>query len=164
MRKRSWTDDQLIAAVRISKSYRNVLKLLGLIPAGRNYLQVQRRIRELHVDTAHFTGMGWNRGLMYSTRVLPPLELLLVEGSSIQSYKLKKRLIKEGLKTAKCEQCGWAEQSIDGRIPLELDHISGNRYDNRLENLQILCPNCHSLRPTHRGKNKKAHLARVVER
>ncbi len=56
--------------------------------------------------------------------------------------------------------CGWNKTTKDGRLPLELDHINGDSRDNRLTNLQILCPNCHSLQPTHRGLNKKA---RVVE-
>ncbi|MES2216227.1 MAG: HNH endonuclease signature motif containing protein [Patescibacteria group bacterium] len=79
---------------------------------------------------------------------------ILIEGSDFQSYKLKNRLFEANLKSQSCEKCGWAEKSIDGRIPLELDHINGNRHDNRLENLRILCPNCHSLCPTHRGRNK----------
>lgn len=54
----------------------------------------------------------------------------------------------------KCQLCDWAKYSIDGRLPLEPDHINGDRYDNRIINLRILCPNCHSLQPTHRGKNK----------
>ncbi|MDE1988391.1 MAG: HNH endonuclease, partial [Patescibacteria group bacterium] len=44
-------------------------------------------------------------------------------------------------------------------LPLELDHINGDRHDNRLENLRILCPNCHSLKPTHRGRNMNKHKA-----
>ncbi|HSX32621.1 MAG TPA: HNH endonuclease signature motif containing protein [Candidatus Saccharimonadales bacterium] len=162
-RKRSWTDEQLIEAVAASKSYRNVLILIGLVPAGGNYFQVQHRIKTLQIDTSHFTGMQWNKGLRYQTKNLPLLESLLVLGGTVQSYKLKKRLFSEGLKTPKCELCGWAERSIDGRVPLELDHINGDHFDNRIENLRILCPNCHSLQPTHRGKNKKVHLARVVE-
>lgn len=75
--------------------------------------------------------------------------------SDYQSFKLKSRLFSEKLKIPCCEECGWAKKSEDGRIPLELDHINGNRRDNRLENLRILCPNCHSLKPTHRGLNKK---------
>lgn len=61
----------------------------------------------------------------------------------------------DGLKPACCEECGWAKISNDGRLPLELDRINGDRNDNRIENLRILCPNCHSLQPTHRGRNKK---------
>ncbi|MEX2398487.1 MAG: HNH endonuclease [Candidatus Saccharimonadales bacterium] len=60
------------------------------------------------------------------------------------------------MKLPKCELCGWDKRSIDGRTPVELDHINGDRYDNRLENLRVLCPNCHSLQPTHRGRNMKS--------
>jgi 5-methylcytosine-specific restriction endonuclease McrA len=160
---RSWTDQQLIEAVAASYSYRAVLIKLGLIPAGGNYAQVQKRIQELKITTLHFTGSRWNIGKTYHTKTRPVLESLLIQGADVQSYKLKKRLYESGLKQPKCELCGWAKQAADGRIPLELDHINGVHNDNRLENLRILCPNCHSLQPTHRGKNKKAHLARVVE-
>lgn len=159
--RRSWTDEELIEAVKQSKSYRNVIKLLGLVPAGGNYVQVQYRIKSLGLNTSHFTGMGWSKGLRYHNSALLPLESLLVVGSRTSSFKLKKRLIEVGLKKAACELCGWAERSVDGRIPVELDHINGNHFDNRLENLRVLCPNCHSLQLTHRGKNKKVHLARV---
>lgn len=100
--------------------------------------------------------------MSYHTSTRPMLSSLLTENSSVQSYKLKKRLFEEGVKEAECELCGWAEVSSDGRVPVELDHINGVHSDNRLENLRILCPNCHSLQPTHRGKNKRVHLARVV--
>lgn len=162
-KKRSWTDEELIVAVKESKSYRAVLIKLGLIPAGGNYDQIKRRIRELAIPADHFTGKGWNVGGMFIPKPAVPVELLLVEGSNVQSYKLKTKLFAKGIKKPKCELCGWAAVAIDGRIPLELDHINGRRCDNRLENLRILCPNCHSLQPTHRGRNKKVALARVME-
>ncbi len=92
------------------------------------------------------------------------MEKLLVKGGTFQSFKLKKRLFREGLKEEKCELCGWAEKSEDGRIPVELDHINGDRYDNRLQNLRILCPNCHSLQPTHRGKNQRRRGGEIGRR
>jgi hypothetical protein len=163
-KKRSWSDQQLEDAVKSCTSYRSVLMKLGLIPAGGNYEQVKRRAKELGIDTEHFTGKIWNKGMKYNLKTTVAVEELLIENIIVQSYKLKNRLFNAGLKEPKCELCGWNKKAEDGRIPVELDHINGNKYDNRLENLRILCPNCHSLQSTHRGKNKRVSLARVVER
>lgn len=71
-----------------------------------------------------------------------------------QTYKLKNRLINEGYKEDKCELCGWSEKRLNERYtPCELHHIDGNRSNHLLTNLQLLCPNCHSLTSTHRAKN-----------
>lgn len=164
VRFRSWSDDELIAAVKGSKSYRAVIIQLGLVPAGGNYVQIRQAIERLKIDVGHFTGQGWNEGWKSDyrrERRIQELDAVLISGSRVQSHGLKKRLFHAGLKEAKCELCGWCEMSLDGRIPVELDHINGDRYDNRLENLRILCPNCHSLQPTHRGKNKKVLLTKI---
>lgn len=158
---RSWTNEELIAAVKVSYSIRAVIKALGLVPAGGNYEQVQNRMESLHLSTVHFTGKGWNVGLKFNPQPAQPLEKVLVRNSRYQTHTLKKRLFLEGLKKAECELCGWAEKSSDGRIPVELDHMNGDHYDNRLENLRILCPNCHNLQPTHRGRNKKIKLVKL---
>ncbi|MFA6436447.1 MAG: HNH endonuclease [Candidatus Gracilibacteria bacterium] len=164
MRKRCWTDQQLQLAVKNSFSFRQVLGKLGLREAGGNYAQLKKYVRDLKVDVTHFKGRGWNSGLTGIGKPRLPLEKILVKGSDFQSFKLKKRLFIAGLKSKYCEQCGWAEYTEDGYLPLELDHINGDHRDNRLENLRILCPNCHSLTFSHRGrKNRALQSARVVK-
>ncbi len=161
---RSWSDEMLKSAVDSSTSIRQVIIKLGLVPAGGNYVQVQYAIKRLELDTSHFMGQAWYKGWKSDYKRaerVQDLYAVLVKGSRVQSHKLKKRLFHAGLKQQKCEQCGWSEMSEDGRIPVELDHINGDRYDNRIENLRILCPNCHSLQPTHRGKNKKVLLVKL---
>ena len=153
-RKRRWGTAELQKAVATSKSVREVIKKLGLIPAGGNYVQIKRFIKLLKCDTSHFLGKGWSKNLQLVRQPILSLNKVLKNNSEYQSYKLKRRLFAEKLKTPQCEECGWAKYSKDGRLPLELDHINGKRTDNRLHNLRILCPNCHSLKPTHRGKNK----------
>lgn len=151
---RKWNRTQLKKAVSESYSVREVIKKLGLIPAGGNYQQIQAAINDNGIDISHFTGKGWRKNRTFEYKPKQKLDTLLVKGSTVQGNKLKHRLFRSNLKVEKCELCGWAERSKDGRIPVELDHINGDRFDNRLSNLRILCPNCHSLQTTHRGMNQ----------
>jgi 5-methylcytosine-specific restriction endonuclease McrA len=153
MRTKSWTEQQLRKISAESTSVRQVIYKLGLKPAGGNYDQINKYLKIHKIDTKHFKGRGWSKGLKGIGKPIVPLKQILVKDSQFQSYKLKVRLFSSGLKKPKCELCGWKQQSIDGRIPVELDHVNGNSKDNRLKNLRILCPNCHSLQPTHRGLN-----------
>ena len=154
-RKRSWVADTLKKAVLGSTSIRQVLIKLGLREAGGNYDQVRKYIKEYGLDASHFKGRGWGRGMKGIIKPSIPIEKVLVGNGTYQSFKLKKRLFALGLKLQYCEECGWAQKTDDGYLPLELDHINGDRHDNRIDNLRILCPNCHSLKPTHRGKNRR---------
>ncbi|MEK7611882.1 MAG: HNH endonuclease [Patescibacteria group bacterium] len=151
-RTRGWTAIQLKNAVKSSKSFRQILVKLNLRDAGGNYAQIKRYIKEYNLNISHFTGKAWNKGLRGIGKPIIPLEKILVKNSLFQSFKLKKRLFSVKLKPEYCEQCNWAEKTQDGYLPLELDHINGDRTDNRLENLRVLCPNCHSLTPRHRGR------------
>ena len=149
--KRSKED--FIDAAKNALSLAGMCRNLGLKPCGGNYKLMHNAIQEYAIDISHFTGQGWNRNLVFKPFVEKPLQEILVSGSTYQSYKLKNRLLKEGIKQHVCEHCGrsvWC----DKKIPLELHHINGDNRDNRLDNLLILCPNCHALTETYRGKNK----------
>ena len=152
MSKRKWIDEQFIEAVAHNNSIAGVIKALGLIPAGGNYATVNNKIKELNLDISHFTGKGWNIGLKFKPKEAKPLSEILVENSNYQSFKLAQRLLKERVKEHKCESCKRTEwEGVP--IPLELHHINGTRTDNRISNLQLLCPNCHALTDNYRGKN-----------
>lgn len=85
-------------------------------------------------------------------------DILAGKYPNIATYKLKLRLIREGYLEDKCSICGW-DKKPDGRefTPCELDHINGNPTDHRLENLRIICPNCHSLTETYRFRRGKTN-------
>lgn len=155
MRKKTWNKDDLKKAIESSLSLRQVIHKLGLVEAGGNYDQIKKYIKEYNFTTQHFTGRGWRKDKTFATTWRKNLNEILILDSDVQSFKLKNRLIIEGLKERACEMCGWCEMASDGRIPVELDHVNGDKRDNRIQNLRILCPNCHSLQSTHRGLNKK---------
>jgi HNH endonuclease len=82
------------------------------------------------------------------------LEELLVANQPRNRYNIKLRLLAAGIKESRCEECG-IEQWRDADLSLSLHHINGDLHDNRLENLQLLCPNCHSQTPNFGSKNKR---------
>ncbi|GAA1390130.1 hypothetical protein GCM10009613_30280 [Pseudonocardia kongjuensis] len=154
-RRHQWTDEQLAELVLSSETVAAVLRGLGYQPSGGTHRLVVGHIRRLGLDTSHFRGRSWAKGRPVRTRTARPLEEILVRNSPHRSTgHLRRRLISAGLKAARCEHCGVAEWR--GRpLPLHLDHINGDHTDNRLENLRILCPNCHALTDTWCARKKK---------
>jgi DNA-binding CsgD family transcriptional regulator len=117
--------------------------------------------------TFGFSKPAWHqavrRGLIAPRPARMPLEQLLARGQRRNRNHLKQRLFDAGLKSRACESCGlseWRGQSI----PLALHHVNGDRHDNRLENLQILCSNCHGQTDNWAGKNLPSRLHRPVAR
>ncbi|MFN2555282.1 MAG: HNH endonuclease signature motif containing protein [Nitriliruptorales bacterium] len=158
-RRRSWSDEQLADAVAASRSYAEALRRLGLKPGGHPYRVIHREIVRMGLDTGHMRGQGWAKGTknpsLGNTR---PLEEILVESSNyLNTNSLKLRLFKEGLKERVCEACGISEW-LGRPAPLQLDHVNGDRRDNRIENLRILCPNCHSQTDTWCSRNKGRYV------
>lgn len=146
------SQQQLEEAVKNSLSVRQCLILLGVIPAGGNYATFQAKIKKYQIDTTHFLGKASNKGRKFSPK--RQVDDYLTNRFPIQSHKLRLRLLKDGYFTHTCNRCKnttW----LNHPIPLELNHINGNPKDNTLNNLELLCPNCHALTVNYRGKNIK---------
>jgi hypothetical protein len=157
-RKRSYTEEEFIEAVKTCFSIAQVCRKLGLVAAGAGYKTVNSGIAKLKLDTGHFTGKLWSKGKKLGANPKVKLDDILTNASPYTStHRLKNRLFAEGIFQRKCSNC-LLEQWMGFPIPLELDHINGDNKDNSLENLRILCPNCHSMTPTHAGKNKPKKL------
>ena len=97
-----------------------------------------------------YTGNQGGKGIRVDPKYKTAEEY--VKGTCVQSHVLRQKLIRDGIKENKCEICGittW--QGV--KIPLELHHIDGNHFNNDFNNLQILCPNCHSIQKGNSGAN-----------
>lgn len=151
--KKIYTEIDYKNAAKNSYSIAGMCRFLGLGPYGANYRSIHKAIESYDIDISHFTGKGWNKIGLNKPNTTIPLDEILVENSTYDcSSSLKNRLFREGVKEQKCECCGLTEW-LGKPIALELHHVNGIRSDNRIENLQILCPNCHSQTDNYCGKN-----------
>lgn len=155
MKKVEWSKELLEKVVPDCTSYSEVLRKLGLKPLGSNPKTLRKKLDEFKVDYSHFTGQGWNKyGHPKFGNAGNPLRAVLSVNSSLSTHNVRKRLLNNKLKENVCEICGITEWNGQPII-CELHHINGDSTDNRLENLQMLCPNCHSQTDNYCGKNIK---------
>lgn len=132
---KKYTDDLFIDLVPRVNSLSDLIRQMGLETSGNYYSMFRKRIVSLELDTSHWCN---------------PLRPEVIELSdSGTNKKLKRELIQ--LRDYTCERCLLSEWQ-DEPIVLELHHIDGNTENSKLENLQLLCPNCHSLTPNWRGR------------
>ena len=144
--------DKVCELAKKCNNINQILHILGKKSTNEYYKQIRRILEENEINTSHFDVEYKPEGI----RDKIPVEKYLVKGSTISISKLREKLLKEGLKEHKCEnpECGLSEWH--GKpIPLQLHHINGDRTDNRLENLQLLCPNCHAMTDNYCGRKLK---------
>lgn len=137
MRKyREYSDEDV---VKYSKEVNSIAQLLGklnLKQAGGNFANMKRLLQKLNIKTDHWKGQAWNKG-----------QQLKDWSKYSQPKNFRKHLLKE--RDFKCESCNrktWNKK----QIPLEIHHIDGNRTNNKLDNLKVLCCNCHATTETWR--------------
>lgn len=153
----SYTPQELQELLDNSNGYADILRKIGLNPNGSNPTTLKKVIKEYNLDT---TLLNENRKNYSKTENVHKKisfkteDILNNKYPNYKSSRLLNRLIKEGYKEEKCECCGITEW-LGKAIILQLHHKDGNHNNNSLDNLEILCPNCHSQTDTYGGKSSK---------
>lgn len=149
--------DELQELFDTCDSYGQVLESIGLNPHGNNRETLNNYINEFDIDLTKFNINKANATKLHFNSFKPRYsldEIISKPGIPYPSNKLKQKLIQAGYKENKCEICGITEW-MGKPISLQLHHNDGDRNNNQLSNLRILCPNCHSQTDTFAGKNIK---------
>jgi hypothetical protein len=148
---KSYDKDYFQKLISESTSISEILRKLGVSDYGSNHSRLSEFLKNSDFDTTTLVGRKFKR---CNDKEVPIhfLSEILVKDRKLNTNSLRKRLIKEGVFENKCEKCG-IETWMGEKIVFELHHINGDSTDNRLENLILLCPNCHSQTSNFRGKN-----------
>ena len=147
--RNKYTRDFLAPVIADATSWIEVCRRVGVTPMTGAQTHIKKRAIDFGIDFSHFPGQAWSRGRTFTKK---NVTAYLIEHSPIKSATLRQRLIRDGLKEEKCERCGLEEWQGEA-APLEVDHINHVHDDCRIENLQILCANCHTLK-TNRDRHK----------
>ena len=143
-----------------SYSLAEVLQKAGRKPGGGNQETLKRKIAEFQIDTSHFTGQTWNKGKTAKddSRIVSQekydVQDIFCKNSPVSQKVMRGYVERHNLLEYKCQNCGCDGHWQNGVIALEIDHIDGDNTNNELSNLRYLCPNCHALTETYRGRNK----------
>lgn len=141
----NFSKEEIENFIKESRSYRDLALKLGYSnESGSAIATIKSMIQELNLDVSHFTGQGWNKNNFDYSRF--QYEKKIRGATMIQALT--------ALRGWRCENCGLTEWQGQ-KVPLEVHHIDGDELNSVLENLQVLCPNCHALTNNYKGKNQK---------
>ena len=147
-------------AVNNSKNRSDVLCFLGLKPDGGHHKHIKKLIYKYNISTSHFIGVKIRKTGTYVNKETF-LKNYLIQNKELHGQWVLKKLCEFQLKENKCEECGIVEWN-NKPIVKDLHHINKKHDDNRLENLQILCPNCHSQKHRLLKKKRKIIVQKTV--
>ena len=142
MPKKKYTKDFLQPIVSECKSVNELLTRIGLSHTGGNFAHMYKVLKREKVDISTFRGQAWRKGKSFPGKY--HISVYLNNEKGISSSYLKQRLLKEKYFENKCYSCNNTEW-MGYPIQLELHHKDNNHENNSLDNLTILCPNCHAL-------------------
>ena len=149
---REFSEEEIRQIVAESVNDSEVAEKLGYArTSGGSKESIHKMYDFYNLDTSHFTGQAWNKGKFDYER--------FQNGNAIRSAHMIDTIV--ALRGRKCENCGletWLEQPIT----LEVHHKDGEHLNNELDNLQLLCPNCHSYTENWRGKNIQTTQEKVA--
>lgn len=140
------SNDEFTELVKSCRSRTEIFLKLRMRKSGRTFEILNERLKKDEIDTSHFQRgcqSGNNRKCLDSD--------VYCENSTYRSLRF--RVLKDNFMEYKCKSCGLGDRWNNQKLVLHLDHINGDRYDNRKENLRWLCPNCHTQTPTFSGRN-----------
>jgi Zn finger protein HypA/HybF involved in hydrogenase expression len=154
-----WTmsKEDLLELLENSESVSDILRKCGVRFCGGNHQTLYTVLEERGINADYYK---LKYGIIHSKKTSEqgrrkklPLELALVENSSYSRKDLKRRLIEDKILENKCQKCKLGNEWGGEPLSLQMDHINGVYNDNRLENLRLLCPNCHSQTEDFAGRS-----------
>lgn len=153
MNKNVISKEEAEKIVKECYSIADFCRKVGWQPRGDNYKIFHKYVKQYNLDISHFTGNKTNLNNLLNVGISK--EEFFKKDKLIKACDIKKKIFKEGLKENKCEICGLTEW-LNNPIKLQIHHIDGDHMNNGIENIQLLCPNCHSQTENFAGrKNKK---------
>lgn len=144
-------DQAVIDACASSTSIGEALRYLGLRAAGGNYKSFHQALDRLGINPPD----GWKADPTKAARerlTRPDNDVFVIDSTYSNRRELKKRLARNGM-AQMCASCGIGPEWNGSPLTLQLEHANGVFNDNRVENLSLLCPNCHSQTETFAGGN-----------
>ena len=148
-----FTRQEIEQFVKESFSYAELARKCGYgETSGSSIGQMHQMIDQYQLDISHFTGQAWNRNNFDYSR--------FTYGKKIKSSQAVDAII--ALRGHKCEVCGVTEW-MSNPIPLEVHHIDGQELNSELDNLLLICPNCHALTDNYRGRNINKGVEKISD-
>ena len=154
---RQYTKEWLQELCQNSYSYAEVLNKAGRKQGGGAQQTLKNKIELWSIDISHFTGQRWHESpnqLPQEGKEKYTLDEIFIKNSPVTQKVLRGYVERHKIIKYECANCGCDGHWLNGIISLEIDHIDGDNTNNEITNLRYLCPNCHALTETYRGRNK----------